>query len=108
MAAITGASASGFTVTGVWRDAGDFAVLYLYDADDFFGHPRLKYLPDFDLSGLVLSFDVGYLGLQPLDSDFFPAIDWPYLDAELADGSTAQVNLFANATQASGQYIAAQ
>ena len=108
MAAITGASATGFTVTGVWRDAADFAVLYLYDADDFFGHPRLKYLPDFDLSGLVLSFDVAYTGLQPLESAKFPTIDWPYLDAILTDGSTRQVSLFANATQVSGNYLAAQ
>jgi hypothetical protein len=108
MAAITGASESGFTVSGVFRDAADFAVLYLYDADDYFGHPRLKYLPDFDLSGLVLSFDVTYTGLQPLDSDSFPTIDWPYLDAILSDGSTAQVSLFANATQVGGNYVAAQ
>ncbi len=108
MAAITGASESGFTVTGVFRDAADFAVLYLYDADDYFGHPRLKYLPDFDLGGLVLSFDVTYTGLQALDSSFFPTIDWPYLDAILSDGSTAQVGLFDNATLAGGNHIAAQ
>lgn len=109
MAAITGASAEGFTVTGVFRDAADFAVMYVYDVDDYFGHPFLKYLPDFDLSGLVLSFDLSYSpGLQPIDSDFFPTIDWPYLDAILADESTAQVSLFANATQVAGSYSAAQ
>ena len=109
MAAITGASADGFTVTGVFRDAADFAVLYVYDADDYFGHPFLKYLPDFDLSGLVLSFDLSYSpGLQPIDSDFFPTIDWPYLDAILSDETSAQISLFANATQVSGNYTAAQ
>ena len=109
MAAITGASADGFTVTGVFRDAADFAVMYIYDADDYFGHPFLKYLPDFDLSGLVLSFDLSYSpGLQPIDSDFFPTIDWPYLDAILSDETSKQVSLFANATQVSGNYIAAQ
>ena len=108
MAAITGASADGFTVAGVFRDAADFAVLYIYDADDYFGHPRLKYLPDFDLSGLVLSFDVAYTGLQPLDSAKFPTIDWPYLDAILEDGSSAQISLIDNATQVSGNYLAAQ
>jgi hypothetical protein len=109
MASITGASAEGFTVTGVFRDAADFAVMYIYDADDYYGHPFLKYLPDFDLSGLVLSFDLSYSpGLQPIDSDFFPTIDWPYLDAILSDETSVQVSLFANATQVSGNYTAAE
>lgn len=107
MAAITGVSASGFNVTGVFRDAADFAVVVLYDADDFFGHPRIKYLPDFDLSGLVLSFDLTYSGLQPIDSAKFPTIDWPYLDVAKADGTTAQISLFQNATLAGGTYGAA-
>lgn len=106
-AAITQASASGFTATGVFRDAADFAVVVLFDADDFWGHPRLKYLPDFNLAGLVLSFDLLYNGLQPLDSAKFPTIDWAYLDLALADGSSAQVPLFAHATQAGGNYLAA-
>jgi hypothetical protein len=106
-AAISDATASGFTVTGVFRDAADFAVLMLYDADDFWGHPRLKYLPDFDLSGQTLSFDVTYTGLQPIDSAKFPTIDWAYLDVIKPDGTTAQVTLFANATQAGGSYLAA-
>jgi hypothetical protein len=106
-AAITNATADGFTVTGVFRDAADFAVLMLYDADDFWGHPRIKYLPDFSLANLVLEFDVTYAGLQQLDSSRFPTIDWPYLDVVLEDGSTAQFALFEYASQSGGSYIAA-
>lgn len=80
-AALYAASHSGFTVSGVFRDAADFAVLVLYDADNFFEHPRMKYLPDFDLGGMVLTFEVAYRNLQPLDSPKFPTIDWPYPDA---------------------------
>ena len=46
-AALHSASATGFTLSGVWKDSADFAVLVLYDADDPFGHPRWRYLPDF-------------------------------------------------------------
>ena len=39
----------------IFRDPADFAVLVLYDADNFYEHPRLKYLPDTDFSGLTLT-----------------------------------------------------
>ncbi|HLW77794.1 MAG TPA: hypothetical protein VKS01_12430, partial [Bryobacteraceae bacterium] len=106
-AAITKATQAGFTVVGVFRDAADFAVLVLWDADDFFGHPRLKYLPSFSLVGMVLEFDLTYSGLQAIDSGRFPTIDWPYLDVVRADGSTAQISLFAHAAQNGGSYAAA-
>src|SRR5579875_4089081 len=79
-AALHSASPSGFTVSGVFRDPADFAVLVVYDADDFYGHPRIKYLPDFNLAGMVLEFDVEYSGLAPLNTVFFPTIDNTYLD----------------------------
>jgi hypothetical protein len=103
-AALYAASATGFKVSGVFRDAADFAVLVLYDADCFFEHPRFKYLPDFNLAGMVLTFDLTYSNLQPIDSQKYPTIDWPYLDVTRADGSTAQIPLIAHATQVSGTY----
>jgi hypothetical protein len=106
-AALHSASPAGFTVSGVFRDPADFAVLVVYDADCFHEHPRLKYLPDFSLAGIVLSFDVTYTNLQPLDSPKFPTIDWPYLDVIRPDGSTGQVALFANAVQDGGTYTPA-
>lgn len=106
-AALHSATANGFTVSGVFRDAADFAVLVLYDADNFYEHPRLKYLPDFDFSGLTLSFDARYEGLMPLDSPKFPTIDWPYLSVRREDGSPALVRLFDYATQNGGMYTTA-
>jgi hypothetical protein len=92
-AAIHSADASGFRVTGNFRDASDFAVVTLYDADNFFEHPSLKYLPDFDFDGLRLTFDVAYEGLMPLNCSKYPTIDWPYLDAVLESGGTARIRL---------------
>jgi hypothetical protein len=107
-AAITSASSTGFTVSGVWRAADDFAVAVIYDTDDVFDHRMSAYLPDPDLSNLVLQFDATYDdGLMPLDSALFPTIDWPYLDVARWDGSTAQIPLFSHATQVSGTYTAA-
>lgn len=44
-AALWGASDTGFTVSGVFRDLADFAVLVLFQKDDPFGHPLFSYLP---------------------------------------------------------------
>ncbi|MFB3778828.1 MAG: hypothetical protein ACE141_14515 [Bryobacteraceae bacterium] len=107
-AALHSATSSSFKVSGVFRDAADFAVLILYDADNFYEHPRLKYLPDTDFSGLTLTFDVHYSGLMPLDSPKYPTIDWPYLDVIRPDGSTAQIGLFSHAVQVGGSYTSAE
>src|SRR5712671_1615480 len=96
-AAIHNASASGFTVSGTFRDPADFAVAVLYDADNFFEHPSIKYLPDFDFSGLTLNFRLQYTeAVQPIDSPKFNWIDWATLDCVRADGSTAKVPLWDN------------
>src|SRR4051794_13130247 len=107
-AALHSATGDAFKVSGIFRDPADFAVLILYDADNFYEHPRLKYLPDFRFDGLVLSFDVRYTGLMPLDSPKYATIDWPYLDYILADGTTGREPLFAHATQNGGTYEKAE
>ncbi|MCC7175959.1 MAG: hypothetical protein IT159_12250 [Bryobacterales bacterium] len=107
-AALHSATSSSFKVSGVFRDAADFAVLILYDADNSYEHPRLKYLPDFDFSGLTLTFDVHYTGLMPLDSPKYPTIDWPYLDVIRPDQTTAKIPLFEHAQQAGGTYSSAE
>ena len=104
-AAFHSASTTGFTVSGVWKDSADFAVLVLYDADDPFGHPRWRYLPDFDFSGLTLKFDVLYTNLASLDTPFnvsFTKAD--LLQVIKQDGSTATVKLFDHATKAGGTF----
>lgn len=94
-------------MSGIFRAAGDFATLYLRDADDFYGHKRFRYLPDFDLSGVVLTFDVLYDGLQPLDSAKFDTISWGKLSVIKANGVPTTIPLFPFATQVGGTYTAA-
>ena len=107
-AAIHNASSTGFRVSGTFRDPADFAVAVLYDADNTYEHPRVRYLPDFDFSGLALSFNLHYAaGLQPIDSPRFNWIDWATLDCIRADGSTAKVRLWDHAMLASPSFPAA-
>lgn len=87
-------SPTGFRVSGIFRDPADFCVLVLYDADNFFEHPHLKYLPDFNFDGVNLTFDVEYVNLQPLDSAKFPTIAWPYLSFIREDGTPGTISLF--------------
>ena len=51
MAALSGTSASGFTVSGCWRQQFDWAVVE-WNRDNVFEHPALRNLPDGDLSGV--------------------------------------------------------
>ncbi|MCX6609647.1 MAG: hypothetical protein NTW74_02220, partial [Acidobacteria bacterium] len=106
-AAMPPATANSVQGRGVFRDAADFAVLVIYDADNFYEHSSLKYLPDFDFSGLTLSFDVHYDGLRPLHSPRFATIDWPYLDVIKADNTTTRVRLSDYATLQSGSHTKA-
>ncbi len=111
----TGAAASlcqtsptGFTVNGVFRDMADFCVLVLYEADNTFEHYSVRYLPNFDLSGMVLNFDLSYEGLQPIDSAKFSWIDWAQLDVLDPLGVSSQPRLWDYATLVSGNYSVAQ
>jgi hypothetical protein len=106
-AAIHHASDTGFTASGVFRDAADFCVIRLWDRDDFFGYPRFSYLPDPDFTGIVLAFDLAYENLQPIDSPKFATIDWPYLNCRTTADALIQIPLFANATQVAGDYLPA-
>jgi len=95
-ASLHSTSASGFTVSGVFRDAADFAVLVLWDRDNFFEHPRLKYLPDDDFTGVVLSFDAQYTGCATLDSLKFETIPYRSLSYIKSDGTSGTVSLWSN------------
>ncbi len=87
-ASLYGATPTGFNVSGVFRDMADFCVLVLWDADNTFEHYSVRYLPDFDLSGVTLSFDVTYRGLQPIDSAKYSWIDWSQMDVIKVDRQT--------------------
>jgi hypothetical protein len=106
-AAIHHASATGFSASGYFADQDDFAVVVLWDADDFFEHYSMKYLPDFDMSGMVLNFDLAYTGLQPIDSPKFNWIDWATLDVVTAAGEPKQVRLWDHASLQGGTFTAA-
>ncbi|HXJ42847.1 MAG TPA: hypothetical protein VNH18_26430, partial [Bryobacteraceae bacterium] len=107
-ATVHSASATGFRASGTFRDAADFAVAVLYDADNFFEHPSIRYLPDFDFDGLTLNFDLAYSsGLQPIDSPKSDWIDWAALDCIGADNTPGQVRLWDNATLKSGSFTPA-
>ena len=67
-------------LSGVFRDMADFAVLVLFQKDDPFGHPLFSYLPDGDLTGLVLDFDVTWQGVQSWESLKNAWTDWNTLD----------------------------
>ncbi|MEJ5369984.1 MAG: hypothetical protein WHT08_16855 [Bryobacteraceae bacterium] len=92
-AAIVKAAPDGFEVRGNFQDAADFAVVVLYDADNFFEHPRIRYLPDFDFTGVTLQFDVRYENLMPLNCRKYPTIDWPYLDIQPPQGDPVRIRL---------------
>ena len=106
-AALCKTSPTGFTVSGVFRDMADFCVLNIYDADNTFEHYTVRYLPDFNLQGMVLSFDVAYQGLQPLDSAKYSWIDWSTLDVIREDGTTKNIRLWENAQLISSNYSVA-
>ena len=78
MAALSGASADGFTVSGCWRQQFDWVVIE-WNRDNVFEHPALRNLPDGDLSGLQLSYEEVRTNCIPLDSTLYPTVDWPYL-----------------------------
>lgn len=102
-AAFWGASDSGFKVSGVFRDQGDFAVLLLFQKDDPFGHPRFSYLPDGNISGLKLDFDIEFQGIQAFESKRWPWIDWAYINAYDESGNLLQHSLLDLATGPAGR-----
>src|SRR6476659_6112815 len=78
IAAISSASAGGFTVSGYWRQQFDWAVIE-WNRDNVFEHPLLRNLPDGNLSGLRLSYEEIRTNCIAMDSSLYPTVDWPYL-----------------------------
>jgi hypothetical protein len=111
IAAMSGASASGFTVSGKWRQQFDWAVVE-WNRDNTFDHPSLRPLPDGDLSGLVLSYQEERTGCIPMESNLVPVVDWNNLRIWATDNdgneNVYHVNLWPSyATAIEGTYIAA-
>jgi hypothetical protein len=72
------ASATGFRLSGTWRQQFDWAVVE-WTRDNRFEHPWFRYLPDGELSGVQLSYEEERTNCIAMDSDLFPTVDWPYL-----------------------------
>ncbi len=109
VAALSAASATGFTVSGCWRQQFDWAVLE-WNRDNVFEHPLFRNLPDGDLSGLRLIYQETRTNCTPMDSDLYPTVDWPYLRVWAESGGTEQfykVRLKDYATAVEGSYQAA-
>ncbi len=78
IAALSATSATGFTVSGSWRQQFDWAVIE-WNRDNGFEHPLFRTLPDGDLSGLVLTYEETRTNCMPMDSNLGPTVGWPYL-----------------------------
>lgn len=78
IAAISESSASGFTVSGCWRQQFDWAVIE-WNRENVFEHPKFRNLPDGDLSGLQLVYEETRENCIPLDSRLYHTVDWPFL-----------------------------
>ncbi|HWR49763.1 MAG TPA: hypothetical protein VN428_01560 [Bryobacteraceae bacterium] len=78
IAALSDASAAGFTVSGTWRQQFDWCVVE-WNRDNGFEHPAFRSLPDGDLSGLVLTYEELRQNVVPIDSDLYSWVDWPNL-----------------------------
>jgi hypothetical protein len=107
-AALSGASASGFNVSGSWRQQFDWAVIE-WNRDNVFEHPLLRNLPDGDLSGLVLSYEETRTNCIAMDSVLFPTVDWPYLRvwAQSSGVEPYRVRLKDYASPVAGSYASA-
>jgi hypothetical protein len=111
VAAMSQASASGFTVSGKWRQQFDWAVVE-WNRDNIFEHPVLRYLPDGDLSGLTLSYQEQRTNCIPIESNLVPVVDWEDLRIWATDDAGVEnlyhVNFWPNyATPVAGSYVAA-
>src|SRR5436190_703286 len=109
VAALSGAGAGGFTVSGCWRQQFDW-VLIEWNRDNVFEHPVLRNLPDGDLSGLHLTYRETREHCIPIDSTLYPTVDWPYLRIWAQTGATEtlyKVPLKDHSTAVTGDYAPA-
>src|ERR1700685_4462972 len=75
IAALSSTSASGFTISGTWRQQFDWAVIEC-NRDNVYEHPAFRYLPDGDLSGLTLTYNETRTNCIPVDSELYATVAW--------------------------------
>ena len=78
IAALSGATETGFEVSGTWRQQFDWAVVE-WNRDNVFEPHFMRSLPDGDLSGLTLTYEEVRDNCIPMDSDLYPTVDWHVL-----------------------------
>ena len=107
VAALSGTTETGFTVSGSFRQQFDWAVIE-WNRDNTHEHPAFRYLPDGDLSGVVLSYQETRTNCIAMDSDLFATVDWPSLRVwATPTGGTETiywVPLLSHATPVTGSY----
>ena len=104
IAALSATSENGFTVSGTWRQQFDWAVIE-WNRDNTYEHPAFRYLPDGDLSELILTYEESRTNCIPMDSDLFATVDWPSLRVFADD--IYYVTLRDHATPIEGSYQSA-
>ncbi|MBS1829786.1 MAG: hypothetical protein JST93_31090 [Acidobacteria bacterium] len=110
IAAMSHATENGFEVSGTWRQQFDWAVVE-WNRDNVFDHPLLRTLPDGDLSGLQLVYDEVRTNCIPIDSAFYPTVDWPHLRIWATSAGVEQVYkvpLKDHAVPIEGNYVCAK
>src|SRR5580704_9565064 len=103
IAALSSTSANGFTVSGTWRQQFDWAVIE-WNRDNVYEHPAFRYLPDGDLSELVLTYQETRTNCIPLDSTLFATVTWPSLRIWGPGNTIYYVPIAAHATAVTGSY----
>jgi len=109
IAALSSTSATGYTVSGTWRQQFDWSVIE-WNRDNVFEHPAFRNLPDGDLSGLTLSYQETRENCILLDSNLYPTVAWPTLRVWATNESgeqTYQIPLTSYATPSAGSYQSA-
>ena len=92
-------------VSGYFSDQADFVVLNLFNVDDLFGHnPTSKYLPDFDVTGMTLTFRLACTNCQSPTSVMFESIPWGSLSYIKKDETSGTIRL--NPTSITGGTVA--
>jgi hypothetical protein len=100
VATLNNATETSFQVSGIFSDMADFAVLMMYDADDLYGHlTTSKYLPDFNLNGVKLSFDLKTTNCFNPISSRFPSVPWNAISYIKRDGTSGTIALPVTATK---------
>jgi hypothetical protein len=109
IAAMSGATAAGYTLSGTWRQQFDWAVVE-WNQHNVFEHPAFRNLPDGDLSGLKLTYEETRENCVPIDSDLYPTVDWHVLRIWTREGGADdfyKVLLKDKAVPVEGSYVPA-